>query len=68
MFRQQGGGPPRGYDRITKAMGKAFDPVLVLRRTKSVLNLWNINILSISTTQVNLKDMQAGFRLGFRTL
>ena len=37
-----------------KAMGKAFDPVLVLRRTKNVLNLWSINILSISTKQVNL--------------
>ena len=54
VFRQQGGGPPRGYDRITKAMGKAFDPVLVLRGTKNVLNLWSINILSISTKQVNL--------------
>ena len=60
VFRQQGGGPPRGYDRITKAMGKAFDPVLVLRGTKNVLNLWSINILSISTKQVNL--------LGFKTL
>ena len=44
VFRQQGGGPPRGYDRKTKAMGKAFDPVLVLRGTKNVLNLWSINI------------------------
>ena len=54
VFRQQGGGPPRGYDSIAKAMGKAFDPVLVLRGTKNVLNLWSINILSISTKQVNL--------------
>ena len=50
-FRQQGGGPPRGYDRITKAMGKAFDPVLVLRWKKNVLSLWSINSLSISTKQ-----------------
>ena len=54
VFRQQGGGPLRGYDRITKAMGKALVPVLVLRGTKNVLNLWSINILSISTKQVNL--------------
>ena len=37
VFRQQGGGPPRGYDRITEAMGKAFDPVLVLRGTKKCI-------------------------------
>ena len=37
VFRQQGGGPPRGYDRITKAMGKAFDPVLVLKGTKKCI-------------------------------
>ena len=54
VFRQQGGGPPRGYDGITKAMGKALVPVLVLRGTKNVLNLCSINILSISTKQVNL--------------
>ena len=57
-------GTDRAFHKAGPDIVKGLDPVLVAEQQID-LNLWSVDILSISAEQVSQPDMQVGCILGF---
>ena len=62
-------GTGRAFHKAGPDIEKALDPVLYFIQKKQIyLNLWSVDILSISAERVSQSDMPVSCLLGFRKL